>query len=178
MRRWTGIWLGVALCMPRLLTAQSNDVVRRYDATLYPGRMPDVQRTTWRRTTVHYGKWLTAGAAAAFTAMAAHEHRRSRHDWNQLLDICRSADDACARGADGRYLRTDAEALYQAALRYDRRANRRLVGAQGSLLLTAALFILDLRGGHDEPENIPFAPLRVTAEPTRDGVAVGLQLRF
>ena len=62
----------------------------------------DVQRTTWRRVTVHYGKWLTAGTAAAFTALAAREHQRSRHDWDALLAICRSADDACLLGADGR----------------------------------------------------------------------------
>jgi len=127
---------------------------------------------------VHYGKWLTAGAAAAFTVMAAHEHSSSRHDWNQLLDICRSADDACARGPDGRYRRTDAEALYQSALSYDRRANRRLLAAQGSLLVTAALFILDLRGRHDEPDNIPFAPLQVTATPTGYGARVGLRIAF
>jgi hypothetical protein len=127
---------------------------------------------------VHYGKWLTAGAVAAFTAMAAHEHSSSRREWNQLLDICRSADDACARGSDGRYLRTDAELLYQSALSYDRRANRRLLGAQASLLVTAAFFILDLRGRHDEPDNIPFVPLKVTVEPTGDGAAVGMRIAF
>jgi hypothetical protein len=75
-------------------------------------------------------------------------------------------------------MRTDAEALYQRSLYYDRRANRRLLGAQGSLLVTAALFILDLRGRNDGPDNIPFSPFRVTAEPTRNGAAVGVQLRF
>src|SRR6185295_17677510 len=96
-----------------------------------------------RHVTVHYGKWLTAGAAAAFTVMAMHEHGFSRRDWDNLLVICRSADDACARGSEGRYLRADAEFLYQRSIYYDRRANRRLLGAQGSLLVTAALFIID-----------------------------------
>jgi hypothetical protein len=126
----------------------------------------------------HYGKWLAAGAAVAFTVMAAHEHSRSRADWDDLLALCRSTSDACLRGSDGRYMRTDAEALYQRSLYYDRRANRRLLGAQGSLLVTAALFILDLRGRNDGPDNIPFSPFRVTAEPTRNGAAVGVQLRF
>ncbi len=128
---------------------------------------------------VHYGKWLTAGAAVAFTVMAAHEHSYSRRDWNDLMAMCRSADDACARGSDGQYIRFEAEALYQRSLYYDRRANRRLLGAQASLLVTAALFILDLRGRNDEPDNIPFAPLRITVEPMRGGAAlVGLRLTF
>jgi hypothetical protein len=129
-----------------------------------------------RHTAVHYGKWLTAGAAVAFTVMAAHEHRRSRRDWDDLLALCRASADACLRGGDGRYVRADAEALYQQSLYYDRRANRRLLGAQGSLLVTAALFILDLRGRNGGPDNIPFSPFRVTVEGTR--AAVGLQLRF
>jgi hypothetical protein len=151
MMRWTWCGLAVALCAPSAAAAQRP---------------------------IHYGKWLTAGAAAAFTAMAAHEHSRSRRAWNELLDICRSADDACARGSDGRYVRTDAEALYQRSQSYDRRANHRLLGAQASLLVTAALFILDLHPGREEPENIPFAPLRVTVQPTSDGVAAGIRVSF
>ena len=130
---------------------------------------------SWGRTAVHYGKWLTAGAAVAFTVMGAHEHTFSRRDWDHLMVICRSADDACAVGTDGRYVRSDAEFFYQTSLYYDRRANRRLLGAQGSLLVTAALFILDLRGHKDEPDNIPFRPLRVTVEPNGD-MRVGFRL--
>ena len=131
------------------------------------------------RGPLHYGKWLTAGAAAAFTVMAAREHNYSRRAWDDLLTICRSADDACTRGSDGRYVRPDAELLYQRSLYYDGRANRRLLGAQASLLVTAALFILDLRGRNDEPDNIPFSPFKLTVEPTRDGAALlGLRLTF
>ena len=129
-------------------------------------------------TAVHYGKWLTAGAAVALTVLGAHEHSYSRRDWDQLLLICRSADDACSRGTDGRYARSDAESFYQSSLYYDRRANRRLLGAQGSLLVTAALFILDLRGRNDEPDNIPFSPIRVTVDQTRDGTLVGMRIAF
>ncbi len=133
---------------------------------------------SFQQAAVHYGKWVTAGAAVAFTVMAAHEHSYSRRDWDDLLVICRSADDACARGSDGRYVRYDAEFLYQRSLYYDRRANRRLLGAQGGLLVTAALFILDLRGHKDEPDNIPFSPLRVSVEPAGGGALVGLRLTF
>jgi hypothetical protein len=127
---------------------------------------------------VHYGKWLTAGATVAFTVFAAREHRSSRGDWDALLAICRSTQRACEVGTDGRYLRSDAEQLYERSRVFDRRANRRLLGAQLSLLATATLFILDLHPGRAGPDNIPFSPLRVTLEPTGDGAAVGLQLRF
>jgi hypothetical protein len=128
---------------------------------------------------VHYGKWLTAGSAVAFTVLAAHEHRRSRREWDDLLTLCRSAMDACVLGGDGRYVRSDAERLYARSLYYDARANRRLLGAQASLLVTAALFILDLRGRDDGPDNIPFSPFKVTGKLGRDGAAlVGLRLTF
>ena len=135
-------------------------------------------RRTWRDPAVHYGKWLTAGATVALTYFAQREHRQSRRDWDDLLAICRSAQDACELGSDGRYLRNDAEFLYERAQYYDRRANHRLLGAQASLLATAALFILDLHPGRQGPDNIPFVPLRVTAEPTGEGARVGFQLRF
>ena len=139
---------------------------------------PAVRGMSLRQGAVHYGKWLTAGAAVAFTALAVHEHGFSHRDWDNLLVICRSSDNACARSSDGRYLRADAEFLYERSIYYDRRANRRILGAQGSLLVTAALFIIDLSGRNAEPDNIPFRPLRVTLEPTSDGAAVGMRIAF
>ena len=124
------------------------------------------QRTSFQRAVVHNGKWLTAASVAALIMFAEREHTNSRHEWNALLDICRSAQDACALGPDGRYVRSDAEQRYQRSRAYDRRANRWLIGAQASLLATTALFIIDLHPG-EGPDNIPFAPLRV-----------GLRLRF
>jgi hypothetical protein len=129
------------------------------------------------RAAVHYGKWLTAASTAAFTLFAAQEHRRSRRDWDALLVICRSAEDACATGTDGRYLRADAEQLYQRSRAFDRRANRRLLGAQASLLATAALFLLDLRPG-EGPENIPFSPIEVMVTPRGGGAELGMRIAF
>ena len=134
-------------------------------------------RPSWRQPVVHHGKWLTAGATVAFVVLAAREHRSSHREWVQLLAICRSADDACAQAPDGRYLRSDAELLYQRSRAFDVRANRRIVGAQVSLLATAALFILDLRQ-RDGPENIPFSPLRVTMGPMGDGAVVEMRIAF
>ena len=124
------------------------------------------QRESFGRAVVHNGKWLTAASVAALIIFAEREHNQSQRAWNALLDVCRSAQDACALGADGRYVRGDAEQLYQRSRGYDRRANHWLLGAQASLLATTALFIIDLHPG-EGPENIPLAPLQV-----------GLRLRF
>ena len=124
------------------------------------------QRESFRRAVVHNGKWFTAASVAALIVVAEKQHTNSRREWNALLDVCRSAQDACALGTDGRYIRSDAEQRYQRSRAYDRRANRWLLGAQASLLATTALFIIDLHPG-EGPGNIPFAPLQV-----------GLRLRF
>lgn len=149
---------------------------RRNDATSHEDALQHVQRDTWRRSVPHYGKWLTAAGAAALTVLGAEQHRLSRQNWNALLLICRSADDACAVGTDGRYLRSDAELLYQRSRIYDRRANRWLLGAQATLLATTALFIIDLHPG-EGPDNIPYpAQLRVGAVGDGAGIAIGYRL--
>ena len=134
------------------------------------------QRESFRRAVVHNGKWLTAAGTAALTVFAAREHRQSRRNWDQLLTICRSADAACALGPDGRYLRSDAEQLYQRSRFFDHRANRWLLGAQASLLLTTALFIIDLHPGQG-PDNIPF-PGGLAVTPLPNGAAVGVRIAF
>ncbi len=126
----------------------------------YRRPMTDNQRASFQRAVVHTGKWFTAASAAALIVLAQQQHTNSRREWNALLDVCRSAQDACALGTDGRYIRSDAEQLYQRSRAFDRRANRWLLGAQASLLATTALFIIDLHPG-DGPENIPFAPMQV-----------------
>ena len=124
------------------------------------------QRASFQRAIVHNGKWLTAAGVAALIVFAERQHSQSRREWNALLDVCRTAQDACALGPDGRYVRSDAEQLYQRSRAFDRRANRWLLGAQASLLATTALFIIDLHPGQG-PDNIPLAPMQV-----------GLRIRF
>ena len=118
------------------------------------------QRESFQRAIVHNGKWLTAASVAALIVFAEREHNQSRREWNALLDICRSAQDACALGTDGRYVRSDAEQRYRRSRAYDQRANRWLLGAEAGLLATTALFIIDLHPGQG-PDNIPFAPMQV-----------------
>jgi hypothetical protein len=136
-----------------------------------------VQRTTWRQSVVHYGKWLTAASAIAFTALAEREHRQSQREWDRLLDICRANNTACALGPDGRYRNYQAELHYTKSIYYDHRARHRLLAGQLSLLATAAMFIADLRPDKG-PGNIPFHPLEVGPAPGGDGVSFGLRFTF
>ena len=177
-------WIVATLLVGVLPTlgAQSDQAISRQPSAVGTDSrwlLADGQRrgSSFTGIAIHYGKWLTAGATAAFTVLASNEHQKSRRQWNALLDICRSADDACQIGSDGRYARGDAEALYQSSRMFDRRANHRLLGAQVSLLATAALFLLDRHPGSG-PDNIPFSPMRVTVEPTSDGAAVGMRIAF
>jgi hypothetical protein len=151
-----------------MVSAQYLDT-RRHDCTSHESawmeeretcRRADVPRASFQRAVTHYGKWLSVLGSAALIVLAEREHDRSRRDWNTLLDICRSAQDACALGSDGRYVRDDAEQLFQRSRSFDRRANRWLLGAQAGLLATTALFIIDLHPA-DAPGNIPYPPVRV-----------------
>jgi len=179
MRHATMLVLALSLMSAVQTLEAQRSAVRRYDATSSDIGRPTayaVQRGSWRRELPHYGKWLTAAGTVALTVFAAREHRHSRRNWDALLTICRSADAACAVGSDGRYLRSDAELLYQRSRVFDRRANRWLLGAQASLLVTTALFIIDLRPGQG-PDNIPF-PGDLAVTPLPNGAAVGMRVAF
>ena len=159
------IWIVAVLAggfVPTLSGQASLAISRQASAISADGRrqMADGQRETFQRAVVHTGKWLTAASVAALIMFAEREHNQSRRAWNTLLNICRSAQDACALGPDGRYVRGDAEQLYQRSRGFDRRANHWLLGAQASLLATTALFIIDLHPG-EGPENIPYPPVKV-----------------
>lgn len=164
---------GAVAALPAQVLGHRSSVVCTDDRQL----TTDNQRASFQQLVVHHGKWLTAVGVVAFTIGAASEHRLSRRHWNSLLTICRSAQDACAVGADGRYLRTDAEALYQRSREYDRRANRWLVGAQATLIATAALFIIDLHPGQG-PENIPFPSQIRFSSVSGGGAAVEMRIAF
>lgn len=127
---------------------------------------------------VHYGKWVAAAAAVAFTALGAREHSNSNRVWTQLLAQCRANNVDCRLGADGRYANPAAEQLYQSSLTFDRRARTRLLAGQASLLVAAGLFILDLRHHAGSPGNIPFAPLHVSGDVGAGVARLGVRLAF
>lgn len=140
---------------------------------------PDPEPPTGRAVPVaHYGKWVTAATAVAFTWLAVREHERSQDAWDRLLGICAGNSADCALGPDGRYLNAAAEQLYQTSLHYDGRARVRLLAGQGALLVTVGLFILDLKRGGNGPEDIPFAPLEISPDRRTGGARVGLRIAF
>ncbi|OLC02351.1 MAG: hypothetical protein AUH78_19910 [Gemmatimonadetes bacterium 13_1_40CM_4_69_8] len=130
------------------------------------------------RATVHWGKWLAAGSAVAFSVMGAHEHSRSNGEFSQLLTLCRANNDDCLLGTDGTYLNPAAEQLYQTSIHFDRRARLRLLAGQATLLVAAGLFIADLTHQASGPENKPFAPLKVGLDRRTGGALVGVRLTF
>ena len=135
-------------------------------------------RASWTRGMIHYGKWLTGAAAIGFTVLGARQHAHSSDSWDLLLGVCQANNAACAVGSDGRYLDATAEYHYQRAIYFDRRARRRILAGQVALLATATMFIIDLRDRVEEPENVPFAPLRVTLSPESERMQVGFRLAF
>ena len=135
-------------------------------------------RSAWKHAVVHYGKWVAAAGAVAFTALAIEQHGHSNDAWNSLLAICQNNSQDCAVGSDGRYRYYPAEYDYQLALYYDHRARWRLVAGQVSLLAAVGLFVTDLRGRSSTPRNIPVHPLTVSVAPTADGASLSLRLAF
>jgi hypothetical protein len=162
---WIAALHGQVICRQSSVVCSDNRQLTTDD-------FQDKQRASFIQGIVHTGKWLTAAAAIGLTVMASNQHGYSRRDWDALMEICRSASDACVVGPDGRYLRADAEALYQSSRHYDLLANRWLVGAQLSLVTTTALFIIDLNAGNG-PQNIPYpSQIRVGAVPGGSGVGL------
>ena len=132
----------------------------------------------WTRGLIHYGKWATAATALVLTARGAREHSHSAREWDQLIDLCRADNQACVVGADGRYVNPVAEQHYQGSIAFDRRAHGWLLGGQASLIVTAALFVADLRHHTNGPDNIPIQPLEVSADPATRATRVGLRFAF
>lgn len=135
-------------------------------------------RSAWKHAAVHYGKWAMAAGAVAFTALAIEQHRHSNDAWNSLLAICRTNNQLCVVGSDGRYRNYQSEYYYQLAVYYDHRARWRLVAGQASLLAAVGLFVYDLKGQSSTPRNEPVHPVKLALTPTMDGAALSVHLNF
>jgi len=175
MRRTVCLLGALALLSSVRLAAQEGNSVTRFTS-----HVADSSRGTWNvgRATVHWGKWLAAGGAAAFTVMGAHEHAHSNREFNQLLALCRSDNANCLLGATGTYVDPTAERLYQSSIHFDRRARLRLMAGQATLLVAAGLFIADLTRHAGGPVNKPFSPLKVAVDERTGGALVGVRVEF
>src|SRR3989449_10499587 len=130
MRRRAGLVGGFALLTAMCLGAQARDSVRR---PTFRVASRSRGRGNGGGATVHWGKWLPAGSAVAFSVMGAHEHSRSNGEFSQLLTLCRANNDDCLLGTDGTYLNPPAEQLYQTSIHFDRPPPLRLLARQATL---------------------------------------------
>jgi hypothetical protein len=110
------------------------------------------------------GKWVAGAASVALILFAVREHERSNESWDALIAICDAANESCEVGADGTYRDVEAERLYQESLYYDRRAQRRILGGQAALVVTASCD-RGLSVRRDGTNNVPFDPDRRTWRP-------------
>ena len=139
-------------------------------------RQPPPGRTFFQGV-AHYSKWLTGASAIVFTAMGAREHGYSQESYDDLVALCRVNNARCVTGPDGAYTDPTAERLYQESLYYDQRARRRILLGQLAVVVTAALFVVDIQSDDGGPPDIPFDP-QVTFTPTGPEARLGFRFAF
>lgn len=125
---------------------------------------------------VKYGKWALLAGSAGLNLLALHDHHIADDTFAQLTDICSTAEHSrCLTGPSGAYLDPGAEAIYQNALKSDRRARAWLVAGETVLLGSAAMFVWELSRPSGREPNIPFTP-RVGV--LGDRTTLGLSIAF
>jgi hypothetical protein len=127
------------------------------------------------RPLVKYGKWVLAAGAVTMNVLAAKAHDHGEEAFDALEHRCLDNHALCDLDDSGRYLNPESENLYQASLRYDRRARRWLIGGETALLGAAAMLIWELTGKSHRPDNIPFEP---EVRSLRSATGVGLRVRW
>jgi len=150
------------------LTAQDTSVTGAGTASQIPTASP----------IIHWGKWVTLGAAIGFTVAAVVQHNHAQDYWNQLQRLCTTNNQACMLGSDGRYQAYEAELLYQQTIYYDHLARHRIVIGQLNLLASVGMFVLEFKRRELAPPNIPLHGLHVLIEPTGAGGVGGEGARF
>ena len=120
-----------------------------------------------------YGKWALAAGAIGMNLLAAQAHNRADDAFDQIETACFEDSFHCILGPDGAYADQRIENLYQASLRYDRRARRWLIAGEAALLGAATLFVLELTRKTHKPDNIPFEP---EIRSLRDATGIGLRV--
>lgn len=124
---------------------------------------------------IKYGKWVLAAGALGMNLLAAQAHNQADDAFDALEDACFESSTRCILGPDGAYADRRMENLYQASLRYDRRARTWLIAGETALLGAAALFVLEFTRKTHKPDNIPFEP---EIRSLRGATGVGLRLAW
>ena len=121
---------------------------------------------------IKYGKWLLLAGSLGLNVSAAGAHQDADRAYDTLRSRCALEPTQCTING-GLYLDPESEALYQEALRNDRRSRTLLIGGEAALLGAAALFVWEFARPRGRPENIPFEP----AVSYRNGVTrLGVQM--
>jgi hypothetical protein len=125
---------------------------------------------------VKYGKWVILAGSIGMNYLAVRAHDRAENTFDILESRCGAAHERCAIGPNGAYADPEIEGLYQASLRYDRRARLWLIGGETALAGAAALFVWELTRPKGRPDNIPFEP--EVRSLRAGGTGLGVRLAF
>jgi hypothetical protein len=124
---------------------------------------------------VRYGKWVLAAGALGMNLVAAKAHNQAEDAFDAIEDACFDDPFRCSLNPDGAYADRQIEGLYQASLRYDRRARTWLIVGETALVGAAALFVLEFTRKKHEPDNIPFEP---EVRSLRHGTGIGVRVAW
>ena len=125
---------------------------------------------------VKYGKWVLLAGSIGMNYLAVRAHDRAENNFDALESRCGEDQARCALGPSGSYSDPEIEGLYQASLRYDRRARLWLIGGETALAGAAALFVWELTRPKGRPDNIPFEP--EVRSLRAGGTGLGMRLAF
>lgn len=147
-------------------------VIQRY--AVGQGNSTTQSQESWVVSVSHIGKWTFLAATAGLTTMAAIKMGRADDRFDELQTFCQTAIGICSTEADGAFIDPTAERLFQETRSLDGQAQRFLIGGQFTLMVSGALFLVDLLSDHGGPENIPFTPLKLFQQ----GNLVGLRIEY
>lgn len=154
-------------------------------ACAFPLRAQDstAVQTGFGHAVIHWGKWVTLGAAVGLTFAALIQHDHAQEQWNQLTARCDpnigGEPALCSLDANGVYRDNTSETLYEHTVYYDHLARRRIVIGEVSLLASVGMFVMEFKRRQMAPPNIPLHGFDVLIEPTAEGGArLGFSLPF
>lgn len=121
---------------------------------LQHGAVPPSGRGGASHAHIRTTKWVLLGAAIGMGAYSISHSRAARRSYDALRRTCATDPDRCTIVGND-YADPAMEQRFRAISHDDRRAQVGIIGGQLSLLVSATLFILDLRHGRG-PGDIPY----------------------